>query len=141
MDRTSLTLGWLIGRQIAGQRSKKNDTPIQVLPDGYTQLEYIESNGKQCINTGITNWNQTIEYEIKLTVKQQTGGTVTYWGCFDSWSANGNNTPAISTYTSYRVPTDFVAGYAATAGTDIISASISTQSEPSGASIGSSACV
>lgn len=89
------------------------------LPNGYTQLEYIESTGTQWINTGITNWNQTIEYEIKLGIRQQTGGTTTFWGCFDSWSANGNNTPAISTYASYRVPTNFAAGYAATSGTDI----------------------
>ena len=110
----AMTQGWLIGRRLAAMRKI-----VQVLPDGYTRLEYIESDGKNSINTGITNWNQTIEYEIMLGVRQQTGGTTTFWGCFDSWTTSGNNSPAISTYTSYRVPTNFIAGYAATAGTDI----------------------
>lgn len=36
-----------------------------ILPDGYTQLEYIQSSGTQCIDTGLT-CNKADNYQIKM---------------------------------------------------------------------------
>lgn len=84
----------------------------------YTKLEYIESTGTQYINTGIINWNNTLEYEIKLSIQQQSG-IKTYFGCYDRWDTLKNNVPNISTWTNYRFASNFRAGYNSNSGTDI----------------------
>ena len=88
------------------------------LPTGYTELESIESTGTQYIDTGIVNWNNTLEYEIKLSIEPQSG-TKTYFGCYDGWSTSKNNVPSISTWTNYKVASNFRAGYSSSSGTDI----------------------
>ena len=88
-------------------------------PSGYTQLEYIESTGTQCIDTGIANWNNTLEYEIKLSIQQQQSEIKTYFGSYDEWSTSKNNVPNISTWTRYRVASNFRAGFSSNSGTDI----------------------
>ena len=89
-----------------------------LLPSGYTQLEYIESTGTQYIDTGIVNWNNTLEYEIKLSIEQQSG-IKTYFGNYDGWSTSKNNVPNISTWTNYKIASNFRAGYDSNSGTDI----------------------
>ncbi len=89
-----------------------------LLPVGYTQLEYIESTGTQYIDTGVVNWNNTLEYEIKLSIQQQSG-IKTYFGCYDGWNTSKNNVPNISTWTKYKVASNFRAGYSSSSGTDI----------------------
>lgn len=89
-----------------------------LLPSGYTQLEYIESTGTQWIDTRIVNWNNTLEYEIKLSIQQQSG-IKTYFGCYDGWDTSKNNVPNISTWTNYKVASNFRAGYGSSSGTDI----------------------
>ena len=37
--------------------------PVAGLPKGYTQLEYLESNGTQCINTGVILTSDNVTYE------------------------------------------------------------------------------
>ena len=88
------------------------------LPTGYTELEYIESTGTQYIDTGIVNWNNTLEYEIKLSIEPQ-ANVKTYFGCYDEWSTSKNNVPNISTWTNYKVASNFRAGYSSNSGTDI----------------------
>ena len=88
------------------------------LPTGYTELEYIESTGTQYIDTGIVNWNNTLEYEIKLSIEPQSG-IKTYFGCYDGWSTSKNNVPSISTWTDYKVASNFRAGYSSSSGTNI----------------------
>ena len=78
------------------------------LPTGYTELEYIESTGTQYIDTGIVNWNNTLEYEIKLSIEPQSG-IKTYYGCYDEWSTSKNNVPHISSlplFYLFRTPND-----------------------------------
>jgi hypothetical protein len=42
-------------REVSGYEFLLNYPTInKTLPEGYTQLEYIESNGEQAISTGIT---------------------------------------------------------------------------------------
>ena len=88
------------------------------LPTGYTELEYIESTGTQYIDTGVVNWNNTLEYEIKLSIEPQSG-IKTYFGCYDEWSTSKNNVPSISTWTNYKVASNFRAGYSSSSGTNI----------------------
>ena len=88
------------------------------LPTGYTELEYIESTGTQYIDTGIVNWNNTLEYEIKLSIEPQSG-IKTYFGCYDEWNTSKNNVPNISTWTNYRVASNFRAGYSSNSGANI----------------------
>ena len=88
------------------------------LPLGYTLLDYVESTGTQYIDTEIANWNNTLEYEIKLSIEPQTG-VKTYFGCYDEWSTSENNVPNISTWTNYKVASNFRAGYSSGSGTDI----------------------
>ena len=49
--------------------------PAIVVPDGYTQLEYIESDGTQCLDTGValnsTDLTGTIDFQITDTSTDQ----------------------------------------------------------------------
>lgn len=78
----------------------------------------IQSSGSQYIDTGITGWNNTLEYEIKLTRKSQSEGTKTYFGAYNQWGG-GKIVPTIGTYTSYRVTSNFDTGYSSSSGTNI----------------------
>lgn len=83
------------------------------------ELAYLESTGTQWIDTGVSNWNQTLEYELKLGIRQQDAGTKTYFGCYDTWATSGSIVPAIGTFTSYRVCQNFNTAYNSASGTDI----------------------
>ncbi len=89
------------------------------LPDDYEELEYIESHGTEYIDTGIGNWNNTLELEIKVSIQEQNSGTRTYFGAYDKWKNTGHAIPGISTYTSYRLGTSFIAGWSSSNGANI----------------------
>ena len=81
------------------------------LPAGYTPVEYLESSGTQCIDTGIIDWNDTIEYEIKLDVRAQVS-VKTYYGCYNAWGPTGTIVPALNTFVSnYRMQQNFNTGF------------------------------
>ena len=89
------------------------------LPDDYEELEYVESHGTEYIDTGIGNWNNTLELEIKVSIQEQNSGTRTYFGAYDKWKNTGHAIPGISTYTSYRLGTSFIAGWSSSNGANI----------------------
>lgn len=60
--------------------------PAEGLPDGYTQLEYIESTGTQYINTGL---NPTQDFAISLRALTSQTGSYTMVGSDISWTGNG----------------------------------------------------
>jgi len=82
------------------------------------ELDYIESSGTQFIYTGIDNWNNTLQFEMKCSIQQQSAGNKSWFGCYDNWSG-GSVMPGIGTYTNYRVMNNFNTGYQASSGTDI----------------------
>jgi hypothetical protein len=89
------------------------------VPEGYTELEYIQSDGSQYIDTGINTWNNTLEFEQKVNIQQQDTGIHSYWGAYDRWSTDGHVTPNISTYGDYNVQNHFIAGRNPSNGFDI----------------------
>jgi len=83
------------------------------------EIEYLESTGTQYIDMGVNTWDNTLEYEIKLGIKQQSG-VRTYFGCYDTWSAEGRIVPAINTFvSSYRMQDNFNTGFISSSGTVI----------------------
>lgn len=50
-------------------------TTQNVLPDGYTELEYIESNGNQWIYTNV-KLQPTLGFEIKYKYPSDAGGVI-----------------------------------------------------------------
>ena len=71
---------------------------VRGLPDGYTKLQYIESNGTQYIDIGVKG-NQDTKVDIDFIVRQQ-GSTGAWWPfgarttasskAFALWSTTGN---------------------------------------------------
>lgn len=65
------------GRTINGRWMQKPNPDYIALPDGYTQLEYIESTGTQYINTGyIANANTTIEFDASTESNIEVGARI-----------------------------------------------------------------
>ena len=62
-DLTALEDGTAVGITLPSDVEAGGSTSI--LPDGYTQLEYIQSSGTQCIDTGLT-CNKADNYQIKI---------------------------------------------------------------------------
>ena len=62
-DLTALADGTAVGITLPSDVEAGGSTSI--LPDGYTQLEYIQSSGTQCIDTGLT-CNKADNYQIKI---------------------------------------------------------------------------
>ena len=87
---------------------------IKQFPAGYQELSYIQSTGTQYINTGVSNWNNTIEYQAKVAVDHQDSGSHTFFGAWDVWNTSGTVLPTISTYSSYNLRSDFKSGSAGT---------------------------
>ena len=68
IDNEFVCIEWL-GEHVPGNCllwQTRNTTPQQIIPNEYTQLEYIESTGKQYINTKIIN-SHKIQMGINLT--------------------------------------------------------------------------
>lgn len=66
---------------------QQNNFYERLLPEGYVQLEYIESSGTQYIDTGI---NADSELKLYMDI-QWTGGSTNYQNCFGAIStADGN---------------------------------------------------
>ena len=96
-----------------------NGWKVVKVPEGYTALEYIESTGTQYIDTGIHNWNNTIEYDVKLSIQDQSNtpssnGIHSYFGCWSVWNSSGRTIPTIGTYSNYNARNNFIAGTQAT---------------------------
>lgn len=72
------------------------------------RVEYLRNTGSAYINTQIASWNNSLELEIKCTVESQSG-TRSYWGGYDKWSGDGRQVPNITTWSSYKVASNFVA--------------------------------
>ena len=101
---TSCTIG---GDVILPTPPTKYGYTFQGWSANYIPIEYIESTGTQWIDTGILSWNNSIEYKIKLSIQQQSGGgTKTYFGCYDYWGS-GHLFPAVASYFNYNIPTTF----------------------------------
>ena len=81
----AMTQGWLIGRRLAAMRKI-----VPVLPDGYTQLEYIENNDNRYIDTGyLTNLNLKIDVDIAvLTGITSLGSYKAILGNSKGWEMN-----------------------------------------------------
>ena len=64
--------------------------PASVVPDGYTQLEYIESTGTQYIDTGISVPHESLKVVVQFSTSNTTqdapisGYAYSTWG----WSTN-----------------------------------------------------
>ena len=65
------------------ERSKKPETQ---LPDGYTELQYLESSGTQWIDTGIKP-DQTYALKIKFQTEQSSSGGIAVSDA--NWQSNG----------------------------------------------------
>lgn len=65
------------------ERSKKPETQ---LPDGYTELQYLESSGTQWIDTGVKP-DQTYALKIKFQTEQPSSGGIAVSDA--NWQSNG----------------------------------------------------
>lgn len=72
---------------------------VSVLPDGYTQLEYIESTGTQYIDTGVIA-TQNTGYEIDFLTNSQLVQSESF-GAILCCIKSGTNRFGFDTYTSY----------------------------------------
>lgn len=64
--------------------------PVGPLPEGYTQLEYIQSSGTQYINSGYApSQNTRVVADVQLM--EQTTATVAFFGVRDTAAANSPN--------------------------------------------------
>ena len=69
------------------------------LPDGYTQLEYIESTGTQYIDTGVVTQNG-IGFDVTfLTNNSVVPGNMSYGAILGGRASSGNNDFQITTFT------------------------------------------
>ena len=71
------------------------DTACANLPSGYTQLEYIQSNGNQWINTGITSSGVGLKSEVQLQLTSSSTSEMSIvgrkaGGGYDVYFINGN---------------------------------------------------
>ena len=84
--------------------------PIGTLTAGREihRVEYLRNTASSYINTQIASWNNSLELEVKCTVESQSG-TRSYWGGYDKWSGDGRQVPNITTWSSYKVASNFVA--------------------------------
>lgn len=83
-----------------------------------SRVEYLYSyNRNNYINTEL-RWNETVEYEIKLSIEPN-AGIVSCYGQYDAWVSYLYNLPNISTYTSYRLAQNFKAGFSSANGVDL----------------------
>ena len=81
-----LTLTNSTGDDLVGYKIYGN-SEYEGLPDGYTQVEYIESTGTQYIDTGININTTTSRYETKIS-PSLVSGTMCIFGTRNSSSAN-----------------------------------------------------
>ena len=78
-----------IGYNVPGYwrlRIERETKPASRLPDGYTQLEYIQSGGTQYIDAGVKP-NQNTRVVIKLSATET--GSHTVFGADIDWADNG----------------------------------------------------
>ena len=80
-----LTLTNSTGDDLVGYKIYGN-SEYEGLPDGYTQVEYIESTGTQYIDTGINTNTTTSRYETKIN-PSLVSGTIGIFGTRDYSSA------------------------------------------------------
>lgn len=103
-------------KTLTGTWTQKPNPAAHGLPDGYTQLEYIESTGTQWINTGIspnTGTGLKISFETSQITDAQTPvgsrseGSVGYFGCayensnFYVYWGSGTHLSSVSANTQY----------------------------------------
>ena len=79
-----------IEREYAGFNVYGNGYQAPILPVEYTQVDYIESNGTQYIDTGYLLSSNNLKYEGKARITQQ--GNYTLWGTVrnneNGWALN-----------------------------------------------------
>lgn len=86
LDETLRAYGYRTGYQRIVVHPKEPPGPVGPLPEGYTQLEYIQSTGTQWINSGISP-NENIEVTVILTPLAAGMSENAIFGA--QWSING----------------------------------------------------
>lgn len=81
------------------------------------RVDYLRNTGSCYTKTGITTWDNSLELEIKCTVEQQSSGTHSWWGAYNTWSSSGRQCPNIPTWSNLKPTTSFKAGTSSTSGT------------------------
>lgn len=81
------------------------------------RVDYLRNTGSSYIKTGILTWDNSLEEEIKCTVEQQSSGTHSWWGAYNTWSSSGRQCPNIPTWSNLKPTTSFKAGTSSTSGT------------------------
>lgn len=81
------------------------------------RVEYLRNTGSSYIKTGILTWDNSLELEVKCTVEQQSSGTHSWWGAYNTWSSSGRQCPNIPTWSNLKPTTSFKAGTSSSSGT------------------------
>ena len=78
------------GKTVIGKWTQKSNPVAHGLPDGYTELSFIKSDGSQCIDTNILmdGENTIVEFE-NIAIPSWTEN----WACIFGTSDNDGNTP------------------------------------------------
>lgn len=74
-----------MGKCIFLRKGEIHTKPRQPLPDGYTQLEYIQSSGSQFIDTRFVP-NQDTKLEVKFQTSQASAGGIAV--CDSAWQSH-----------------------------------------------------